>query len=248
MSKLWIIARKDIQEALRSRSTYIYVGFLLVLSILSFSNYTSGLASIKGVEKTPAEILDYSRLFVNGATYNMPLWFAVLMCTIFATYAVILDKSKRSLESLMAAPVSLRQIWIGKALGVTLPSVVIALAGFVVAFLVLTVWKVVPVAGSVIYPDVLPLISAIILVPLLIFSMVVLVIYVQLVIANPRIANFVFTGFFVIIFFSSTLLSGQSDKINFSLIYSGIIIICAGITLILSRSLTRERVLLSNKN
>ncbi len=248
MSKIWIIARKDIQEALRSRSTYIYIGFLLVLSILSFSNFTTGLASVQGVEKTPAEILDYSRLYVNGSTYNMPLWFAVLMCTIFATYAVILDKSKRSLESLMAAPVSLKQIWMGKALGVTLPSVVIALVAFVVAFLVLTFWKVLPATGSIIFPEALPLITALILTPLLIFAMVALVIYVQLVIANPRIANFVFTGFFVITFFSGTLLSGQSDKINFSLIYAGIIIICAGLALILSRSLTRERVLLSNKN
>jgi len=148
----------------------------------------------------------------------------------------------------MAAPVSLRQIWLGKTLGVTLPSVGIALVGFVVTFLVLTFWKIIPAAGAAVLPEVLPLISAIILVPLMIFMVAALVIYLQLVIANPRTANFVFTGFFILVFFVGTALSGQSDQINFSLIYSGIIIIFAVITLMLSRSLTRERVLLSSKN
>jgi ABC-2 type transport system permease protein len=248
MNKLWVIARKDIREALRSRSTYIYIVILLLLTLLYFNNYNAAVTALKDAGKSPAEIVDFSRVYLSGITYNMPLWFSVLMCTIFSAYAIIVDKSKRSLESLMAAPVSLKKIWLGKSLGVTLPSVVIALLAFIIAYVALNFVKIIPETGSFIIPDAASLVSAFILVPLLVYVVVALVIYLQLVIANPRTANFVFTGFFVLVFFSGSLLSGQGLNLNYSIIYAGLILICTGIAFMLSRSLTSERVLLSSRS
>jgi ABC-type Na+ efflux pump permease subunit len=36
MNKLWIIARKDIREAFRSRTTYFYIVILIFLSLYLF--------------------------------------------------------------------------------------------------------------------------------------------------------------------------------------------------------------------
>lgn len=248
MNKLWVIARKDVREVLRSRSTYVYIVILLLLTILYISNYSTAVSSMKTNGKTAADILIYSQAFLTDITFNMPLWFAVLMCTVFATYAVVIEKSKRSLESLMAAPISLKEIWLGKSLAVTIPSVILALCAYIIAYIVLSIVMVMPNTGTFILPNWLALVSAFILIPVLIFTVVTLVIYLQLVIANPRTANFVFTGCFIVVFFFGSVLSGQGLKLNFSVIYLGIIVICAGIAFIISRSLTRERVLLSSKN
>ncbi len=248
MAKIWIIARKDILEALRSRSTYIYVLILLFLTIFYFNNYSTQLASVKDAGKTTAEIKDFSQLFLNDLTFNMPLWFGIMMCTIFSNYAIIVDKSKRSLESLMAAPVSLKKIWLGKSLAVTLPSVIFSLAAYIIAYVVLNFMKVMPATGGFIAPGWLALVSAFILMPLLILAVVIPVIYLQLVIANPRTANFVFTGFFLIIFLGGSFLNGQGGNKNYGAIYLGIIIIGAGIAFLMSRFLSREKVLLSDRN
>ena len=59
----------------------------------------------------------------------------MLICGVFSAYAIIMDKAKRTLESLLATPVSLRQIWLGKSLAVALPSVAIALLVSLLALL-----------------------------------------------------------------------------------------------------------------
>ena len=247
MSKVWVIARKDIWEALRSPNTYVYVLILLLLTIFYFNNYSAGLALMKEEGKTAAEISEFSRGFLNDLTFNMPLWFGVMMCTIFSNYAIIVDKSKRSLESLMATPVNLRQIWLGKALAVSIPSVSIALAAYIMAYVILNMMKIIPATGSFIFPGGAALISAFILVPLVILVVVIPVIYLQMIIANPRTANFVYTGFFLVIFLSGSLLGGAGGNKNYSAIYLGIIVICTLISLMLSRFLTREKVLLSDR-
>jgi uncharacterized membrane protein HdeD (DUF308 family) len=69
----------------------------------------------------------------------------------------------------------------------------------------------------------------------------------QLTISNPRFANFVFTGIFFVVFFGSSVLTGSGINFNFSYVFLGLIAICAGIAFILSRFLTKEKVLLSSK-
>ena len=107
---------------------------------------------------------------------------------------------------------------------------------------------VMPQTHTFIFPDVLAIVSAIIIVPVLIFSIVTIVIDIQLIITNPRIANFVFTGIFILLVFGINALGGLGVSISyFPLVYLGVIVLCAGVSLVLSRSLTKEKVLLSSK-
>ncbi len=124
----------------------------------------------------------------------------------------------------------------------------IALGVSLVAFIIMDITLVAPRTGALIAPSSTAIATAIILVPLLIFTVASLVIYIQLVIANPRLANFVFIGAFLLFFFGSNILSRAGLEVNFSLIYLGLIIICAALALLLSRTLTKERVLLSSKD
>jgi len=244
MNKIWIIARKDILEAFRSRSVYV---FILVMVILTFSFVTSYSEQVKTLIGQQT-INDFSRSFLNGLAYTLPMMYSIFVCSIFANYSVIVDKAKRNIESLMASPVSINQIWMGKSLAVTLPSVILGLTISILDYLIISYGFVLPHTHFFVIPDVVAIVSALLIVPILIFAIVAIVTDIQLVISNPRIDNFVFTVIFLILLFGVNALGGLGISISFTpVVYLGMIVLCAVISFILSRSLTREKVLLSSK-
>jgi hypothetical protein len=99
-----------------------------------------------------------------------------------------------------------------------------------------------------IFPEVLSIITALIIVPVLIFSIVAIVIFIQLVISNPRIANLIFTAIFIILLVGIETIGGLGVSFAFyPLVYLGVIALCAAVCYVLSRTLTKEKVLLSSK-
>jgi ABC-2 type transport system permease protein len=216
---------------------------LLTVSYISvYSEY------VKGLNNNATLILNYSRAFLNSLSYVLPIMFSIFVCSVFANYAVIIDKSKRNIESLMATPVSIKQIWLGKSLAVTLPSIGIGLVVAVLSFLVMDIWFIMPKTGVFVVPGIWSIVNTLIIVPLLLFVIVAIVTYIQLVITNPRIGNFVFSGIFFLLLFGMNALGGLGISLNYlPLIYLGVIVLCAVIAWILSRSLTKEKVLLSSK-
>ena len=244
MNKIWIIARKDIREAFRSRSTYVFIVVMMVVSLNYAQAYTKAIDSLS----SPQMIDEFSRRFVSGLDYILPMMYSIFVCSIFATYSVIVDKAKRNIESLMATPISINQLWLGKSLAVTLPSVLVGLAISVLAYLALNFAFVIPHTHAFIFPDLLAILSAIVIIPLLIFAVVSIVIFIQLVISNPRIANFIFTAIFILLVVGVQTIGGLGVSFAFfPLVYMAIVLLCAVIDFILSRSLTKERVLLSSK-
>jgi ABC-2 type transport system permease protein len=247
MNKIWIISRKDISEAFRSRSTYIILIVMIFLTISYISVYTGTVNSSSYKNNMPA-IDSYSRAYLSTLAYILPLMFSNFICSIFANYAVIVDKAKRNIESLMATPVSIKQIWMGKSLAVTLPSIGIGIGMAIISYLVLAIGFVMPHTHSFIFPGIVSIISALIIVPALLFVIVAIVTYIQLTITNPRIGNFVFSGVFIILLIGGEALLGMGLSTNYlALIYLAMILVCTGFVYILSFSLTKERVLLSSK-
>jgi ABC-type transport system involved in multi-copper enzyme maturation permease subunit len=244
MKKLWVIASKDVGEAFQSRTIYV---FMLVMLFIAFS-YVSVYDTRVKLFSNQQDILNFSRDFLNNLAYIMPLMYSIIICSIFANYSVVLDKAKRNIESLMATPVSIQQIWMGKSLAVTLPSVIVGLAISIIVYLVMNFGFVIPKTDTFIVPGIVAILSALVVVPVLTFSIVTVVINIQLIINNPRLANLVFTGIFLLLVFGINTLGGLGVSISyFPLVYLGVILICAGVSLILSRALTKEKVLLSSK-
>ena len=244
MNKIWVIASKDVSEAFRSRSAYLFV----LVSLLITFGYVASYNSHVGTLANQQAIVSYSHGFLTSLVYVLPLMYSIIICSIFANFSVILDKAKRNIESLMAAPVSIQQIWIGKSLAVTIPSTAIGLAIVILVYIVMNLVVVMPKTRSFILPDIMAVASALIVVPVLIFSIVTVVTYIQLVIANPRFANFVFTAIFMSLIFGISYVGGLGVSIKyFPLIYLGVAAVCGVASGILSRSLTKEKVLLSSK-
>ena len=168
MNKIWVIARKDISEAFRSRSTYVIIIIMILLTISYISGYESNVKTL-----TSQESIDiYSRGFLNNLAYIIPMMFSIFICSVFSNYAVIIDKAKHNIESLMATPVSVKQICLGKSLVATMPSVIIDYSIAVLSYLVMAIGFEMPETKSFIFPSLPAILSALIIVPMLGFFIV----------------------------------------------------------------------------
>jgi len=245
MGKAFIIAKKDVKEAFRSKTTYLYVIFLCLLSLPYFDGFNSVIKDLLKQEISAAELRLAIQSFLSGVAYTLPLVLTMLICSVFAAYAITMDKAKRTLESLLATPLSLRQIWLGKSLAVALPGVTIALVVSLLAFLVMNLVIVVPTVGSFIMPSVLSLVTGLVIVPAVAFLVVSLVSFLQLIMTNPTIAIFAFMGIFIGIYLA--IITEWAASWDFSFIYLMAIVFLVAVTLFLARFLTKERIILSSK-
>ncbi len=245
MSTIWTIAAKDIREILRNRATYIYVVVLLFISFPYFSALNEGMSQLAKEGADHAALQEAGVSFLTAAMYSLPLTLSMLFCSYLSAYAIILDKAKRTLESLLATPASLRQVWLGKSLAVALPSIAVTFIVIGLLIPVLNYAAIVPKVGHFVWPGIVPLVSSIVAIPVLAFMVVAAVSVLQLTMANPRLAN----GIFIVVFFAFYLLTmtGVSRSWNFALVYLAIFGALAIANLVVTPMLTRERVVLSSK-
>ncbi len=241
----WIIAVKDIREVMRSRTTYLYVGMMLVISFSFFTGLSGTLnsASRRGVGM--AALVSTSETAVGILISTLPLVFNMLFSSFLSNYAVITDKSKRVLESLLATPLSLRQVWAGKSLAITLPSITISFVLSIVALVLLNKIYIVPVVGRFVMPASTQMITGWVLVPVISLLVTLVVTMFQLILNNPRIANFAFMILFFAVFWIPT--TPFTNSLNMTTIYLILIGVLIILNLVLSRLLTKERVILSSK-
>ncbi len=243
MGIVFAIVGKDIREVFRNKSVYIYVAFLFFIAFPYLDGLRSTLA--RAADQSPGALASASREFINGMFATLPLTLSMLFCTYLSAYAIVLEKAKRTIESLLATPASLRQVWMGKNMAVALPSITITVLVLLAAVVVLNLAIIVPKTGSFLLPGVLPLITGLVVVPLVTFEVVAVVSLLQLVVSNPRVANFAFIAVFFSFYFAT--ITGLSDSWDFSLIYVAAMVFLAAVIMILGRFFTRERVVLSSK-
>jgi ABC-2 type transport system permease protein len=244
MHKILVIAKKDLRDLGRTRSTYLYLLVLILVSWPYFSGLTSQISSLKE-SASPADVQAWCQVFINSMVCTLPFALTMLLCSAFSAYTIVLEKAKRTLESLMSTPISLRQIWIGKSLSVALPGVA---AGLVVTYVVLAIlnyWVLIPQVGGLILPQPLSVFSSVIVMPLLAFMLVLIVSYFQLTMANPRIASLAFAVLFMAVYFSTIIQAVTAVDIN--VIYMGAAVLLAVASVMAERGLNREKVTLATK-
>lgn len=241
----WIIATKDIREVLRSRTTYLYMGLMMLIAFSFFSGLSNTLNSASRRGVGTAALIATSETAVGILISTLPLVFNMLFSSQLSNYAVITDKSKRVLESLLATPLSLRQVWAGKSLAITLPSITVSFVLSVVALVLLNNLFIIPVVGRFVMPAPTQIITGLVLVPVISFLVTLVVTMFQLILNNPRMANFAFMVLFLAVFWIPT--APLTSSLNMTTIYLILIGILIILNLILSRLLTKERVILSSK-
>ena len=129
MNKLFIVAEKELNGIIRTRSQML-VGIFFALW---FSAMT-----------TPVIITAKESLVFDQ--FNSLLFYFVLMLGIFMAYmfsgkVFFNEKREGIIETLLCTPLSLRRIWAGKVLGVTIPAYLIALLAAALITLIANVFS-----------------------------------------------------------------------------------------------------------
>ncbi len=121
MSTFAIIVGREIHLALRNRSIVITA---LIFTIWFPAMMAVGIVAASG--ESPAAF--------SGAIAAATLPIGVLMGYIFCSDAFLREKRDGTIETLLCAPVSLRQLWAGKTCGVAIPAYLTTLLSAVVTF------------------------------------------------------------------------------------------------------------------
>ena len=120
----WIIAAKDL-NAIRHRKTIIYT---IVITPLALSLLFSYIVQYAVSSAAPGTTLsDYAFLL-----YAFEFWFAIIAAIIpspIASYSIVGEKVEKSLEPLLATPVTDGEILLGKSLAAFIPTILASYAG-----------------------------------------------------------------------------------------------------------------------
>lgn len=125
LSLVWIIAQRELREALRNKWLFIFAaGFaLLAFGLSRASLATAGYAGLGGFGRTAASLVNALLLFVP------------LLGLSVGAGAIAADRERGALLYLLAQPVSRAEVFFGKALGAAMATGAALLAGFGLAAL-----------------------------------------------------------------------------------------------------------------
>jgi ABC-2 type transport system permease protein len=230
MNSILVIARKEIKELFGNRYTLILgIAFALFFSIIR------SLALIKEMEGSTVDVSLDSVLFYLSAAIGF------FMAYISASQIFLREKMNGVIETLLCAPISLRQIWFGKVLAIT---------GFAYSFALLTVLIVILVSnilsGLFLLPGAIVIAHVLLVVPTFIAALTGLIGFAQFLLGmhENRIINFVIFMPAFIALYGVGLSASSSFKIRWE--YIGILFISSilllAITTYLTKHLSKERI------
>jgi ABC-2 type transport system permease protein len=129
MNKILIVAEKEMNGIIRTRSQML-VGIFFALW---FSVMTAP------VVKTVEESLVFDQF--NNLLFYFVLMLGIFMAYLFSGKVFFNEKREGIIETLLCTPLSLRQIWAGKVLGVTIPAYLIALLAAVLITVIANIFS-----------------------------------------------------------------------------------------------------------
>jgi ABC-type Na+ efflux pump permease subunit len=247
MPEIWTVAWNDIRKTFKNRSTYFIPVLVFLASITNITNYNNVIGVLNTQGASSQAIYEASRSFMNTFLYLWPLVYSLLASSIVSSI-LVLEKTGRNLEPLMVTPLSIKQIWAGKSLGMAVVSVIIGLSLSLLVLLVMNFGLIIPQTGAFVVPDALPIITAIIIAPVLVLGVMLIATYTQLIIANPRAARLIFVFIVVGLYIGILYITLTMKNVNYSpFIFLGLIVFVGVAVYFVSRSLTSEKVVLSSK-
>jgi ABC-2 type transport system permease protein len=259
MRKIWVLVRKEWGEVFKNRFVFFTVAFLpllftvLPLVILYFSGTSGDLAGISGTDMPPqftelcgglsgSECMQY---FI--VTQFMLLFMLVPMIVpiTFASYSIVGEKTTRTLEPLLATPITTMELLTGKALAATIPAVGATWLSFALYAIGTRLLAVSPKVLSKLFNP-LWLTAVFVVGPLLSIAAVSIAVMISSRVNDPRVAEQI-SALFVLPLIG--LFIGQSTGlifVNESLILwmaAGLLVIDAGLLAFATQLFQRETIL-----
>ncbi len=203
MRKVWVILRKDWAEVFKNRLVLFSVGFLpliftalplIILSAMGSSEDVSAALSLSDLPQgfrplceglSGGECAQY--FFVSQFLLLFMLMPLIIPATV-AAYSIVGEKTTRTLEPLLATPVSTLELLAGKGLAVIIPAVLATWASF--GIFAVGAWRMgiqPAVLGRLLDP--IWLVAVLVVGPLLAVAAVSLAVMISSRVADPRVAE-----------------------------------------------------------
>lgn len=204
MNKIKVIMEKEFDEILKNKSLLATMIFLPLLFVAICTGLIVSLAFISPSASDMNETQMYLSLmppeFADKPFQEVMLRFAInavlpffmvipaMVPIMISSYSIIGEKRNRTLEPLLASPVKVSDIIVGKALSALVPSI---LTTWVLAAVFMVIIDVVsyPVLNEILLPNTMWLIGIIILAPLLSLFGVLLTVLISSRVEDPRTAQ-----------------------------------------------------------
>jgi len=233
MNRTLVVARKEAKELLGSKGTlFLGLGFALFFPIIRILAIIKGYSEFGVEDSTVATSLDGSIFFLSAAL-------GLLITYISTSQIFLLEKRDAVIETLMCTPVNLRQIWLGKVLGITVFAYLLSLLTALVILVISSI-----LSGSLLLPTVAILVHILLVVPTLIAAFAGLMGFVQfrLGMRENTILNFViflpfFTALYAIGFQATFTISWTQVGILFA-----ISVLLLAVTAYITKGLSKERI------
>ena len=184
MRRISIVLHRDFRE-LRQTNAF------LIISIL-FAAVTVAASVIIIIVLRRQELLEKEtarpilELIIGLIAYFLPLFVLMVFIWAFAFLTIIQEKVKGNIESLLATPLSPKEIWIGKSIAIFLPGYIISIISTLIILLAVNFFVIIPATGNFILPAPLLLVSFLIN-PLLFLALLLFIVLFSLA-NNPDIA------------------------------------------------------------
>jgi ABC-2 type transport system permease protein len=250
MTKVWLVVQKELRELLPQRALLFSVSILPLLIVLMAGVLL--VVPLNGA-KLPVSTSDprmanlsssqVQQIYI-GLQFRLILLFQSLVIpAIIAAYSIVGEKNNRTLEPLLAAPVSTWQLLLAKALAALIPAVAVTWASSLIF-----IGEITSLASPVVSPFVITpgwLVALFLTVPVMVLIPVSLAVIVSSRINDPRSASQLSSLIFILLLFGVEI-SGSMLVINIftTLIISAILAIIGAILLwVATRIFQREAIL-----
>ncbi|MEA1945615.1 MAG: hypothetical protein U9N07_09880 [Euryarchaeota archaeon] len=229
MNKIFIVSEKEMNGIIKTRSQML-VGIFFALW---FSVMTAP------VVKTVEESLVFDQF--NNLLFYFVLMLGIFMAYLFSGKVFFNEKREGIIETLLCTPLSLRQIWAGKVLGVTIPAYSIALLAAALITVIANVFS-----TTILLPSPAILLHIVLVVPAFIAAAVGLLGFGHLLLGmrENQILNI---SIFVVIFFALSLAKnviGGGYTVSWVMVGGMLIVAVLLLALVsyLTRYLSKERI------
>jgi ABC-2 type transport system permease protein len=203
MKKIWTLVRKEWAEVFKNRFVLFTVAFLpllftaLPLAILYFSGSSGDWSDAMALSDLPPQFVEMCgaldaegcmQYFVVSQFMLLFMMVPMIVPITFASYSIVGEKSTRTLEPLLATPITTLELLTGKALAASIPAVIATWLSF---FLYMIGARLLAVNPGVLTKLFDPLwLSAIFIVgPLLALAGVSLAVMISSRVTDPRVAE-----------------------------------------------------------
>ena len=249
MKGMPIVLQSNVGDIVRSKGFLIIAVIIGVLTVGAALGVPIALNRWLAPGLTCEDAKPMLELFMGLAVNYVPLIVLFTWMAIWATDPIAKEKAKGSIESLLATPLTVRAVWIGKSLAIFLPAYIIGLIATVIVILAMNFASILPATGHFVLP--LPeALTSFLFLPLLMFALISLGVLFSL-ITNPVIGGIIMTFIGVVLLQVVGQVGGRITWLLSSWDYALYNLAGAAllgiIALYLSRSLSKEKIILSSK-